>query len=51
MYSSHLYRQRKTPERIKAKIREERKERKSVEEPPKQTKDLRLRRRVGPKSR
>jgi hypothetical protein len=41
-------RQRKTPERIKEKIRE-RKERTSEEAPPKLTRELRLRRRVGPK--
>ena len=44
---SHAYRQRKTPERIKAKIKEERKER--MQDLPKLTRELRPRRRVGPK--
>jgi hypothetical protein len=43
-----LYRQRKTPEKIRAKIREERKVL-SQEDLLKLTRELRLRRRVGPK--
>jgi hypothetical protein len=42
-----VYRQRKTPEKIRAKTREERRELPSVVELLKPTKELRLRRRVG----